>query len=240
MKKIIKAIMAVLLIVSLAGCQRNPKEQLSDFLKAQVTKNNTTGEIVGTLSMGAGVQTMPMTANIKYDIPNHRYSLSASLMGMMGMDIVVVDKVAYIDMMQMKLKIALDSPVTGTSQTTETGEIDLSKFLNMITNVKVEKHGNNTVYSFDINFSDMMKLLPKVPNAPVTAFKENPHVTITGDKNNNIQSGELNWTPVAGTVIKGSFEFTAVGGAVDISEPLDKDKYQEMSPDDMMQQFQLT
>lgn len=241
MKKIFRAILAVLLVFSLASCQRkNPKEQLSDFLQAQVTKSNTTGEIVGNLSIGAAVQTIPLTATIRYDIPNHRYSLSGSMMGMMGINVVVIDKVAYVDMMQMKFKVTLDSPATGTSLPTETGGIDLTKFLNMITNVKAEKHGSNTVYSFDINITDMMKMLPKIPDAPAGAFKENPHVSITGDKNDNIVSGELKWTPMAGATINGSFEFTVLGGKVDISEPFDKDTYQEISPEDMAQQFQLT
>ena len=240
MKKLLHLLLCALMILSLAGCSKSPQKQLEEFLKQQSANNYTSGEVTGSASISAnGLQQIPISLDMKYDTSKHSAQAEISMMGMMNGTVTIVERTAYIDFMNMKYKVVMDNKTTGVSVTTN-GGFGLDQFFKAITNVTVTSRNGETIYSFDINMTGLMDMLPKqqVTDQMKQTFKNNPHVSLTGDKNNNLKHAQLTWNFNNTTSMTGEFDFKNLGKPVDINEPADKDMYQEINPEDISSQFQ--
>ena len=240
MKKLIKVLLCVLLAVSVLGCQRRtPEKALQEFLKSQKAENYTTGEVTGSVAIGNGLQSLPVTFSMKFDAVNKKAEISGNLMGMMEFNAVFIDKVVYSSFMGNKVKIDLEKmqPTTVSATAGFLGNGNLGELMNFISNVTVTKEGTNTIYEFDL---DVIKLMNKLPTANMgneldelkNTVKTNPHVKLVG-AGNSVKSMDFTWELNNGLSMKGSIDMNKLGQKVQINEPADKDSYVEVNPQDL-------
>lgn len=237
MKKLLKIALALCTVLMITGCQNNPKRQLEEFLYAQSTKSFSSGEIEGSISIGMGIQQIPIEINAKYDLNKWQADLTLSMMGMTNAHVIVYDKMAYIDLMTMKIKVPIGEGFTLTSseQQTPSPEEIIQKFIDSIVHLSAKTEDGKKIFTFEIDVVSLKKKLPGEYSTELDMMlTRNPQFTITGDKHNNLESVEMTWSLGQFGKISGRFDFKNIGGNIVIEEPSDKDSYQEMQPEEFI------
>lgn len=190
MKRLLKIFIGLVSVVCLVGCSSSSKQKLLTFITKQVKENDFTAmDFNGSLSVVFNQNPFDLLVHGKYDLNNKSLFLENDSLG----SLTIFDKNAYLEAFGLKVKVPLKDGFSFTSSNDEVSLATLaSTLLKSIEDVKVEKSGDYTNYTFALNVADLMKLYEtKIPKVLINATINKPTIVINALNDEKIETIHL-------------------------------------------------